>query len=243
MRHCQAENGSQLLQLLMDGVLVREKAKNLVKLTKRSLLNHKKSDAVRNATPHAISSMNHHEKRGKLRQGIDFIEGAMMSHATAYINGKTALPEVLLSPHQELAASKFFKKEATKLYLITAINTLDPVPIDKTEQLEAVEKAKTRVTEEAGSLTLKEIMLQFWTDHCITVEEIEACMEAQVELRDIALATATTLPKPKHLKKQGQKRGILYLTSTGLIDGEMGSSHKKKRKKRGPNKSKSVVAC
>ena len=67
-------------------------------------------------------------------------------------------------------------------------------------------------------------------------------MEAQVELRDIALATATTLPKPKHLKKQGQKRGILYLTSTGLIDGEMGSSHKKKRKKRGPNKSKSVVA-
>ena len=94
--------------------------------------------------------MNHHEKRGKLRQGIDFIEGAMMSHATAYINGETALPEVLLSPHQELAASKFFKKEATKLYLITAINTLDPVPIDKTEQLEAVEKAKTRFTEEAG---------------------------------------------------------------------------------------------
>ena len=111
MRHCQAENGSQLLQLLMDGVLVREKAKNLVKLTKRSLLNHKKSDAVRNATPHAISSMNHHEKRGKLRQGIDFIEGAMMSHATAYINGETALPEVLLSPYQELAASKFFKRK------------------------------------------------------------------------------------------------------------------------------------
>ena len=151
--------------------------------------------------------------------------------------------ELLAAECKTIAASKFFKKEATKLYLITAINTLDPVPIDKTEQLEAVEKAKTRVTEEAGSLTLKEIMLQFWTDHCITVEEIEACMEAQVELRDIALATATTLPKPKHLKKQGQKRGILYLTSTGLIDGEMGSSHKKKRKKRGPNKSKSVVAC